>query len=138
MVLNSARTYQRVYAITNDIEHTEALMTGGFHSAYQTTLVTLDDFVKGTKLNRDVAKTYFDKAHESIIRTAAFVGEVLDNSTGSFNWTNVGNTSPAIKNYLKDIPGYQDLFGRLTFCDCEHCQSIFSPAAYFVDLMQFI
>lgn len=35
-----------------------------------------------------------------------------------------------------DIPSYQEMFGDLDYIDCEHCGSIFSPAAYFVDLME--
>ena len=138
MVLNSVKSYQRVYSFTHDIEHTEAIMTAGFHSAYHITSVTLDDFVIATKLDTKIATKYFENAHASIIRTTGVVGSILDILTGSFDWTNVGNTGPSIKDYLKDIPGYQDLFGDLAFCDCEWCQSIYSPAAYFVDLMQFI
>ncbi len=41
-------------------------------------------------------------------------------------------------NELMELDGYADLFGPLNYCDCDHCRSIFSPAAYFVDLMTFI
>ncbi len=30
------------------------------------------------------------------------------------------------------------LFGSLDFCECEHCRSMFSPAAYLVDLLSFL
>jgi len=36
------------------------------------------------------------------------------------------------------IPGYDRLFGNLNVIDCDDRRSIFSPAAYFVDLMRFI
>ena len=45
---------------------------------------------------------------------------------------------PSFVNDLKDLPGYADLFGNTSYCDCEDCRSIFSPAAYFTDLMYFI
>ena len=45
---------------------------------------------------------------------------------------------PSFVNDLKDLPGYADLFGNTSYCDCAHCRSIFSPAAYFADLMYFI
>lgn len=138
MVLNSVKTYQRVYSFTNDIEDTETIMAAGFHSSFHITSVTLPEFINTTKLDKYIATKYFENAHMSIIRTTGVMGSILDILTGSFDWTAVGNSSPAIKDYLKDIPGYQDLFGDLTFCDCEHCQSIYSPAAYFVDLMQFV
>ena len=138
MVLNSVKSYQRVYSFTQDIEHTEAIMAAGFHSSFHITSVTLPEFIKTTKLEAKLATKYFENAHMGIIRTTGVMGSILDILTGSFDWTAVGNSSPAIKDYLKDIPGYQDLFGDLAFCECEHCQSIYSPAAYFVDLMQFV
>ncbi len=36
------------------------------------------------------------------------------------------------------IPSYQDLFGSQSFCECEHCSSVYSPAAYLVDLLQYL
>jgi hypothetical protein len=35
-------------------------------------------------------------------------------------------------------PDYAALFGSMELCDCEHCRSIYSPAAYLVDLLQFL
>ncbi len=40
--------------------------------------------------------------------------------------------------YLQQIPAYNRLFGSLDFLKCEHCRSIFGPAAYFVDLLRFV
>jgi hypothetical protein len=50
----------------------------------------------------------------------------------------VNNLSENIAQYFQGIPGYQDLFGSLDYCECEHCKSIFGAAAYFVDLMRII
>jgi hypothetical protein len=35
-------------------------------------------------------------------------------------------------------PDYASLFGSVELCDCRHCRSIYSPAAYLVDLLQFL
>jgi hypothetical protein len=32
----------------------------------------------------------------------------------------------------------ESLFGSMDYCDCEHCRSVLSPAAYLVDLLQFV
>lgn len=32
----------------------------------------------------------------------------------------------------------ENLFGSLDYCACKHCQSVYGPAAYFVDLMKFL
>ena len=37
-----------------------------------------------------------------------------------------------------DFPTWEDLFGNLDFCDCEHCNSVHSPAAYLVALLKFL
>jgi peptidoglycan hydrolase-like protein with peptidoglycan-binding domain len=37
-----------------------------------------------------------------------------------------------------DLPAWESLFGSLTFCACEHCRSVYSPAAYLVDLLSFL
>ena len=39
---------------------------------------------------------------------------------------------------VKLVPSYADLFGESAFCACEDCESVLSPAAYFVDLLQFL
>ncbi|MGQ3131264.1 MAG: neuraminidase-like domain-containing protein [Flavobacteriales bacterium] len=137
MVLQSVRSYQRIYSFTEDVENLETILGAGYHSSYHITSVTLPEFIASTNLKPEVAERYYENAHMSIIRTTVVMGSILDLLTGSFEWTGVGNINPSIKNYLRDIPGYQDLFGELAFCECEHCQSIYSPAAYFVDLMQF-
>lgn len=32
----------------------------------------------------------------------------------------------------------EDLFGSMDYCSCDHCRSVLSPAAYFVELLEFI
>jgi len=34
--------------------------------------------------------------------------------------------------------GYHEMFADGELCDCEHCQSVYSPAAYFVDMLSCI
>ena len=138
MVLKSVKSYQRIFSFTDDIEDTETILAAGFHSSFQIASVTLSDFIKATNLEKAIATKYFENAHMSIIRTTGIMGSIIDILTGGFDWTAVGNLGTSIKDYLKDIPGYADLFGEMAFCDCDHCKSIYSPAAYFVDLMQFV
>ena len=39
---------------------------------------------------------------------------------------------------LEQVPDAQALFGEAGFCDCAHCGSVYSPAAYFVDLLRYL
>jgi len=137
-VMDTAKTYQRVYAITEDVEATTQMIATGYPSAFHITSGTFNEFMTNSKFDYTTATNYFDRAYQMIVRSSGIMGSVLDVMTGSFGWMNVGNIGPSIKDYLRDIPGYDDLFGSMAFCDCEHCSSIYSPAAYFVDLMQFV
>src|SRR6476620_3210968 len=49
---------------------------------------------------------------------------LLSNIIGRINW--------------KESPTLSSLFGSMDMCECEHCQSVYGPAAYFVDLLQFL
>jgi hypothetical protein len=46
------------------------------------------------------------------------------------NWT---SNQPS-----QELPNWKTLFGSADFCACEHCCSIYSPAAYLVDSLQFL
>src|SRR5687768_1063656 len=39
---------------------------------------------------------------------------------------------------IKQFPTMESLFGSMDFCECEHCRTVLSPAAYLVDLLQFV
>ena len=39
---------------------------------------------------------------------------------------------------LKGVPNYATLFGSLDGCECEPCESVYSPAAYLTDLLAFL
>ena len=37
-----------------------------------------------------------------------------------------------------EMPDLETLFGTMDYCDCQHCRSVLSPAAYLVDLLLFL
>ena len=43
-----------------------------------------------------------------------------------------------IEQFKQDIPSLERLFGTLDYCECQHCSSMYSPAAYLTDLLRFI
>lgn len=43
---------------------------------------------------------------------------------------------PELRAYFEQLPGYQSLFGSLDYLACRDCESIFGPAAYFLDIMR--
>lgn len=50
-------------------------------------------------------------------------------------------TPPGAAPNAADVLAYETLetlFGEMDFCECDHCRSVLSPAAYLVDLLQFL
>lgn len=45
-------------------------------------------------------------------------------------------TSPDLIDYFEGLPSYQSMFGSLDYYEVPECASIFSPAAYFLDIMR--
>lgn len=39
---------------------------------------------------------------------------------------------------ITQLPTMEVLLGSMDYCECEHCRSVLSPAAYLVDLLQFL
>ncbi|XLS29484.1 neuraminidase-like domain-containing protein [Flavobacteriaceae bacterium M23B6Z8] len=78
---------------------------------------------------------YMDIADPSL-RNTVYSYEELNRilyTPGNIDWSAVKDLHG-----LKDVDTIADLFGAQNYCDCEHCKSVLSPAAYFVDLMQFV
>ena len=54
----------------------------------------------------------------------------------------LSSSSQAVQNaknsIIEQFPSMQTLFGSVDYCQCDDCQSVLSPAAYFVDLMEFL
>ncbi len=53
-----------------------------------------------------------------------------------FNPTSPGIIAPHL--FGEGVPDLEDLFGSLDLCQCEHCASVYSPAAYLVDILHFL
>lgn len=138
MVLANARTYQRLIAVADDISDAEALAGGGFGSALMMATTRPEIVSDRSGLSAEKVAKYRDKAKLIASGVTASIGSLLDIYKGRFKDTGVGNVTPAVFDYLKEIPGFADFFGNQDYCACDSCASILSPGAYFVDLMTFV
>lgn len=74
---------------------------------------------------------------EFIIRTR----EVACNAAGTAFLLYLSGGSQSNNADVETIEGppmWESLFGSLDLCKCEHCQSMYSPAAYLVDILYFL
>ncbi len=133
---------QRVTKLTETSDEAEELMAQGLDSAIAIVNLPEKEFIKKINLPEPIAQRIYTRAANTAVYTGHFLANIEELTTHSRYQPAVtkGAEVPNLEiiNVLKEIDGYQDLFGNQNYCYCEPCRSIFSPAAYFVDLMDFI
>jgi len=135
--------WQRVARVTADFPSANALLGAGFASAYHVASTPRAGFIGrfGETLG-DTAKAegIYDRAQQISARAMGLFSHVrhgftrkLPNAIEQLDKTkNVSSGASA------GLPDWQTLFGSVSFCACENCRSVYSAAAYFVDLLQFL
>lgn len=135
-------TYQRVFRIHPYFKTAQILLENELDSARKIILMTEELFVKRfvelSNPNEEIARAIFNKAL-GVAENAALQWINVKEMIASPAWQKQqsNNTSKSLQQYYQSFQSYQDMFGSLNFFECEDCQSIFGPAAYFVDLMRF-
>ncbi|MCB9230589.1 MAG: hypothetical protein H6581_02955 [Bacteroidia bacterium] len=137
-ILTELKIWQRLNRITRDEQSSSQLKEAGYHSAAQIAMVPEGEFVDLMEGKLGDALKIHRKS--SRIRSQAFR---LALGTPVMELDASGATAAAaqlaeLPDFQEGLPNYVRLFGPQLWCDCPQCQSIYSPAAYFVDLMRLI
>jgi hypothetical protein len=148
------KTMQRVYQITPSNEAMPVLMSLGMKSAFDVMAYPEEQFISLFKAKyQDIWKKPVPAGvPELISRKAKQVSSVTYNlfaiakkldsepPVRAISGTAVqqAEAKSALKGALKAYPTMESLFGSMDYCECEHCRSVLSPAAYLVDLLQFV
>jgi hypothetical protein len=139
LVRKQLMAYQRVLELGDDAESRQQLLQKGFDSSFHILNHDEAGFVKKSGIDKAKAEAIYARAGKSAMTASHHFAALRDVVKGGFQRLAVSNLRPSdLVNDLKDIDGFEQLFGNQDFCDCAECRSIFSPAAYFVDLMWFI
>jgi hypothetical protein len=136
MVIDDLKAHQRL-GLTHGALDGVALLKAGYRSATALALSDPADVADRTGMPLARASVHHAQAEcraaYASLTWFAFHDLVRDSQT---------IPNPALARppaaYLAKLKGYADAFGTPNFCDCEHCQSVLGPAAYFVDLMAFV
>lgn len=139
------KALQRVFRVTPRYEHMQALMAEGLNSAFAIGSVPPRTFTRllGSRLGgEDQAAMIRKQAEHTNARNTMAFGLVQYARSGAtpfaISSSNAQLSFSLFDEAIKKMPALAELFGSLELCDCEHCRSVYSPAAYFVDLLQFI
>jgi hypothetical protein len=136
--------YQRLLRLTDCEQSSMALFDKGLHSVFQLTEMALSTFVARHSDDCAVsdgesaqckARTIYQKAvarKSQLVQT--YIG-IAQHNSAFYKAGRFDNVSAGTAQNFNGVPSYESQFGGLDFCTCPECRTIFSPAAYFVDLM---
>jgi len=141
--LEEIEAVERISRVTSRPEEVVTLVSTGMCSAHAIAATPRRHFVEayGEALG---GRAQASRVHADAQQTAAaaLLGAVrLQQSLQSTPFVLGGGSDPARSaqdRALKEVPDARALFGSLGLCSCEHCGSVYSPAAYFVDLLRYL
>lgn len=142
-----AKLLTRLYQMTPDDESMMTLLKLGYTSAREVAIVPKAEFVErywNRFGSRILTEKIWDKSEQitSVTFNIFSLGKKIDSTPPimaiSGSPERHGSDKDKLNALLKEYPTMESLFGSLDFCECEHCRSVLSPAAYLVDLLRFI
>jgi peptidoglycan hydrolase-like protein with peptidoglycan-binding domain len=157
-VVGEIKRIERLYQITPGDQAMAALLKRGIDSAYRVVHQNRDTFIQSltTDLGADHAAAIYDRSievHNAVLNVAvSYLTARNALNLGASQLTPGATQAPTGGQILRAAPAgsqaanadviayptLEQLFGSMDFCGCDHCRSVLSPAAYLVDLLQFI
>lgn len=138
--IESMKGIQRALRISPDRVVAEKLIEKGYDSANKIAAMPQRKFVRlfapHVGSEEKAAEIHQTAVHISEVTTQLY-GNIKDVvASPYYNAANFKTANADINNYFKKIPSYQELFGSLDYLEGDECHSVFSPAAYFLDIMR--
>ena len=131
-ITQQVKRVQRLFQVSTSPESFKILMESGFNSANQIAQQSFRTMQEN--LGQQIPMEELALIHQRAIATSA-----ASLQTALLAYQSATDISPAaIGGGLKELPNWANLFGSLELCECQHCRSLYSPAAYFVDLLEFL
>jgi hypothetical protein len=147
-VVEQLKTLQRVQAISPIPEAVPVLMQANLTSAFRVAEMPESTFLNtySKTLGEETARQVYTNAINNRIRSEqalitmreAVRGTGLAIIDGSESLETRMVRMQQVANREVVPLNLEELFGSMDFCECEECTSVYSPAAYFVELLQFL
>jgi hypothetical protein len=125
----------RTYRVTRRAEHVEVLLDAGLDSAWAISRLDGEAFVERFADALGARGAAAIHRHAQAVHAQAM--GVLTRHRRELDRVRPAVLPPPPADSA--VPAeWAALFGSVDFCECEHCRSVLSPAAYLVDLLQFL
>lgn len=134
---------QRVFKIAPQFKTTQVLLNNDIHSAAGIYNMGVDNFTNlvttQADVNADEAVQMYKKAEATHALSIAIAGDFQSiTSGGSVNALPSMSVRMLTSGLLKEFPDLQTLFGSADMCECQQCRSVYSAAAYLVDVLEYL
>lgn len=137
-LVRQLRAMQRVLAVAEHPTVAQQLMGAGYHTATRIALATRKELVEGAGLTEAEADHVYARARTASLQAVHAWMAVRDAQSDAQLIRGVGTAMSVRSGRARQLARWAELFGGADACDCDHCQSVLSPAAYFVDLMHYV
>jgi hypothetical protein len=147
-VIEQLKTLQRVQALSPIPEAVPMLMRANLTSAFSVAEMPESTFLNAYSdtLGEETARQVYTNAINSHIRNEQALMTMRETVRGTglavIDGQQTTQTRMAVLQNTADKQGVpvnlEALFGSMDYCECEECTSVYSPASYFVDLLQFL
>jgi hypothetical protein len=148
---NNLKALHATYSISPSDEAQVTLMKMGLHSAHDVTGLMREHFemtfnAKYREIFRvEPVDGIARKVHEQAVQVSSVVYSLFgaaQSASGSAGTSVIPNPLPISDedraSLIRRVPTMESLFGSMDYCECQDCQSVLSPAAYLVDLLQYV
>ncbi|OJV52558.1 MAG: hypothetical protein BGO31_07905 [Bacteroidetes bacterium 43-16] len=143
------QTLQNVSRIASgNVELMKGMLTAGIKSSFQIADMSEADFMETMASKVPLATTsklkhayelasqidmFIKGAYTQLNPSNFAIGHITKEGVSNTVWQSQGNPNSTFA-----YPDLETLFGSQDFCACTECSSMYSPSAYFTDVMNFI
>jgi hypothetical protein len=141
--LDELKTLQRVQRISPTANAAAVLLDNGIHSAHQAQQLGLQGLAPlfGSESSSGGTAAQIANAANSMVALVTGLhttyGNVF-NTVSPHALINLTADNAVINDSIEGIPDLENLFGANDYCTCEHCRSVYSPAAYLTDVLHWL
>ncbi len=140
-VITRLKAVQRVFRVDTDPVIIQSLIGANLDSARKIAAIPQGLFLRRYQSllgGVQPATVIYNSARQLATFTATLYRGIQEGLQGLNPYT-IGNAGGALTSPLAQvIPNWQSLFGSTGYCECDECDAMDGPAAYFVDVLQFL
>jgi hypothetical protein len=127
---------QRTLRIASHPQHAQLLLDEGLDSASSITSLSPAAFQEryAEKLGGTAQSRLIYLRAQQVSDSALAIISTLQQSLTD----DMPSVIEPVPDSVKSLPNFTTLFGSQSHCTCSHCRSVLSPAAYMVDLLEFL